>query len=259
MRKKRSVQTTLQRVFFFLIFAIFLAYISYFIVSESGKIKSQAFEALTNDVITTGEFTDAEIRNINTVMQNVAYSNLVKEHFLTYLNRPEPKDLKESSSLQNISVLSDLLTAIIGPSRPVDQIYLYSLDEGCVGVGLDNSNTGISVKDMMWYDDLMKSDGKWIVFCNTDERLQKYFTYSEGSRFMTVCSVYQSTFYKPQGVVEIKHSIASLISKLKKRTLKLHNKIYTHPFLSISAKNKTFVDISGNYFLFVIEKFTFIA
>ena len=214
--KKRSVQTTLQYVFFFLIFVIFLAYISYFTVSESRKIKSQAFESIGNDVGTTSAFTDEDIKSINTVMQNVAYSNLVKEHFLEYLNKPVSDTKDEYSNIKNIEVLTDLLTAIIGPSRPVDQIYLYTLDKGYVGVGLDNTNSDGSVKDMPWYDDLMDCDSNRIIFCDKDVRLEKYFTYSEGSQFITVCSVYLSTFYSPQGVVEIKHSISSLINKLKK-------------------------------------------
>ena len=213
--KKRSVQKTLQYVFFFLIFVIFLAYISYYAVSESRKIKSRAFEAIGNDVGTTSAFTDEDIENINTVMQNVAYSNLVKEHFLEYLNKPVSDTKGEYSSMKNIEVLTDLLTAIIGPSRPVDQIYLYTLDKGYVGVGLDNANSDGSVRDMPWYEDLMKSGNNKIIFCDEDKRLEKYFTYSEGSRFITVCSVYLSTFYSQQGVVEIKHSISSLISKLK--------------------------------------------
>ena len=148
-------------------------------------------------------------------MQNVAYSNLVKEHFLEYLNRPASDTKNGYTSIKNIEVLTDLLTAIIGPSRPVDQIYLYALDEGYVGVGLDNSNSNGSVRDMPWYNDIMNSDNNRIMFCDTDKRLEKYFTYSEGSQFITVCSTYLSTFYSPQGVVEIKHSISSLISKLK--------------------------------------------
>ncbi len=229
MKKKRSVQTTLQYVFFLLIFVVFLAYIGYFVISESGKIKREAFDAISTDAGTAAEFTDEEIKSINTVMQNVAYSNLVKEHFMTYLDKPTAETQDAYSSMQNINVLSDLLTAIIGPSRPVDQIYLYSLEEGYVGVGLDNNNSAGSVRDMSWYDDLMESENNRIVFCDSDSRLAKYFTYSEGSRFLTVCSVYLSTFYKPAGVIEVKHSISSLISRLRKVDTGIYNeKIYIY-------------------------------
>ena len=228
-RSKKSVQTTLQLVFFLLVTVVFLVYISYFIISESRKIKTQAFETVSRDTQTASAFMDEEIKSVNTVMQNVAYSNIVKEHFLVYMNRPFSSGDGNYSEMQNIKVLTDLLTAIMGPSRPVDQIYLYSLEGGCVGVGLDNSNTSDHVDDKPWYDDLKNSENNRLVFCDRDERLTKFFTYEDGSRFLTVASVYQSTYYKPQGVIEVKHSISSLISKLKKIDTGAYNeKIYIY-------------------------------
>ena len=228
-KSKKSVRTTLQFVFFLLVTVVFLVYISYFIISESRKIKTQAFEAVSRDTQTASAFMDEEIKSVNTVMQNVAYSNLVKEHFLVYMNRPFSSGDGNYSEMQNIKVLTDLLTAIMGPSRPVDQIYLYSLEGGCVGVGLDNSNTSDHVDDKPWYDDLKNSENNRLVFCDRDERLTKFFTYEDGSRFLTVASVYQSTYYKPQGVIEVKHSISSLITKLKKIDTGAYNeKIYIY-------------------------------
>ncbi|MBR4169108.1 MAG: histidine kinase [Lachnospiraceae bacterium] len=228
-RSKKSVQTTLQFVFFLLVTLVFLVYISYFIISESHKIKTQAFESVTRDTQTASAFMDEEIKSVNTVMQNVAYSNLVKEHFLTYLNKPASSGDGNYSEMQNIKVLTDLLTAIMGPSHPVDQIYLYSLEGGCVGVGLDNSNTADHVSDKPWYAELQSSEDNRLIFCDRDERLAKFFTYEDGSRFLTVASVYLSTYYKPQGVIEVKHSISSLISKLKKiDTGVYHEKIYIY-------------------------------
>jgi sensor histidine kinase YesM len=201
----------------------------YFIISESRKIKTRAFETVTRDTQTTSAFMDEEIKGVNTVMQNVAYSNLIKDHFLTYLNKPT-SDTDDYSDMQNIKVLTDLLTAIIGPSRPVDQIYLYALEKGCIGVGLDNSNSDdVSVKDKDWYENLEKSENNNLIFCDRDPRLKKYFTYEEGANFLTVCSVYQSTFYKPQGVIEVKHSISSLTNRLKKIDTGAYNeKIYIY-------------------------------
>lgn len=228
-KSKKSVRTTLQFVFFLLVTVVFLVYISYFIISESRKIKTQAFETVSRDTQTASAFMDEEIKSVNTVMQNVAYSNLVKEHFLVYMNRPFSSGDGNYSEMQNIKVLTDLLTAIMGPSRPVDQIYLYSLEGGCVGVGLDNSNTSDHVDDKPWYDDLKNSENNRLVFCDRDERLTKFFTYEDGSRFLTVASVYQSTYYKPKGVIEVKHSISSLISKLKKIDTGAYNeKIYIY-------------------------------
>ena len=214
-RIKKSVQTTLQLVFFLLTVIIFGAYISYFLISESQKIKKQAFNTMINDARTISTFMDEEIAGVNSVIQNVAYSNLVREHFLTYLNKPASDGNGNYSGMQNLKELTDVLTAIIGPSRSVDQIYLYALDKGCVGVGLDNSNSEyVSINDKSWYASLLSSDSNKLIFCEQDPRLNKYFTYKEGSVFLTICSVYQSSFYKAQGIIEVKQSLASLTSKL---------------------------------------------
>ncbi len=247
-RSKRSVQTTLQLVFFLLVTVVFLVYISYFIISESHKIKTRAFETVSRDTQTASAFMDEEIKNVNTVMQNVAYSNLVKEHFLAYMNRPVSSGDGNYSEMQNIKVLTDLLTAIMGPSRPVDQIYLYPLEGGCVGVGLDNSNTGDRVDEKPWYDDLVNSDDNRLVFCDRDERLSKFFTYDNGSRFLTVASVYQSNYYQPRGVIEVKHSISSLISKLGKIDTGAYNeKIYIYDQTGKSIYSFTGDDMAEEY------------
>lgn len=246
--RKKSVQRTLQYVFFLIITVIFLAYMGYFVYSESRKITTEAFESVSRDTQTTSAFADEEIRNINTVMQNVAYSNLVKEHFLAYLNRPGSDNDSDHYDVQNVKVLTDLLTAIIGPTRPVDQIYLYPLDKGCVGVGLDNSISDIPVKEMEWYEDLSNSDSNRFVFCDQDQRLDKYFSYSEGSRFLTVCSVYQSSFYKPQGVIEVKRSIASLSSRLKNIDTGTYNeKVYIYDQAGNNIYNSASDDMDTVY------------
>lgn len=215
MKKSHSVQATLQIAFFSILIVIFLVYISYFVVTESKKIKQQAYNTIHQDVSTASAFVDAEISSLDTVMQNIAYSNLVKEQFATYLNQPISSEKGNYSGMQNSKILTNLLTAIMGPNRPVDQIYLYSLDYGAFGNGLDNTSSNESVKNFSWYEDLINSKDNRIIFCDDDKRLDKYYSYEEGSHFLTLCSVYQSTFYKPEGIIEVKRSISPLIEKLK--------------------------------------------
>jgi sensor histidine kinase YesM len=167
---------------------------------------------------------DEQIGTVSSVIQNIAYSNLVRDHFLTYLNKPVSDGNGNYSGMQNLKELTDVLTAIIGPSRSVDQIYLYSLDRGCVGVGLDNSNSeDICVSDKPWFEALSNSESNKLIFCDQDTHLKKYFSYEEGSSFLTICSIYQSTFYKPQGVIEVKRSLSSLTSKLNKIGTETYN------------------------------------
>lgn len=216
MKKSRSVQATLQTAFFFMLIVIFLAYMSYFVITESKQIQQQAYNTIHQDVSTASAFVDSEVNSLDTVMQNIAYSNLIKEHFATYLNQPISSENGNYSSMQNSKILTDLLTAIIGPNRPVDQIFLYSLDRGAFGIGLDNTNSNEAVSELPWYEALQNSPDNKIIFCDKDERLAKYFSYDQGSLFLTLCSVYQSTYYHPQGIIEVKRSTSPLVGKLKK-------------------------------------------
>ena len=119
--------------------------------------------------------------------------------------------------MQNEKVLTDLLTSIIGPNRPADQIYLYSTDMGSFGTGLDNSSTKDRVSETDWYKALIDSPSGKIIFCNKDDRLSKYFTYKEGAYFMTFCTTYRQALYQnPQGIIEVKRSAASLFAELER-------------------------------------------
>ena len=227
-RRPKSIQATLQIAFFIVSFAIFFSYMLYFVISETGKIKRQAFDAIEQNVMTVSSFVDSEISTLDTVAQNIAYSNLVKERFATYLDYSATPSSIGYDNVQNTKVLTDLLTAIIGPNRPVDQLYLYSLDKGVFGNGLDNSTSAQSVESFPWYEPLQNSPHEKIMLCNTDDRLTKYYSYAEGSHFLSLYCVYHSIYNTPQGIIEVKRSITSLTSKIKGLATSYGEKIYVY-------------------------------
>ena len=215
MKKKHSVQTALQSIFFLMMTAFFIIYMSSYVFLESRKIAALATETLDRQVSSVLAYLDGEFGTLDTVMQNTAYSNLVKEYYLANREGQDSTGNGNYGSMQNAKILSSLLTAIIGPDRPVDQIYLYGLDEGSFGVGLDNSHPEISVREMSWYPELMESSRNKIMLFHRDGRLSKYFTYEEGSCFLTLCSVFQNNYYKPIGIIEVKRSFTGLLRYLK--------------------------------------------
>ena len=223
MRKKHSVRTILWVLLFAMMTLVFVIYMACYVYFESSRIRSQSSDALDQQVLSVQSFADSELSALDTVMQNVAYSNLVKEYYLANLRQPDDPGTGNYGSMQNAKVLTSLLTAIIGPNRPVDQIYLYALDKGVFGNGLDNDTSDLSVTEMDWYPDLMSSGQNKIMFVDKDERLSRYYTYEEGSWFLTLCSVYQNNLYRPIGVIETKRSIAPLLKKLRSLDHKVYN------------------------------------
>ncbi len=234
MRKKHSVRTILWVLLFLMMTLVFVIYMACYVYFESSRIRSQSSDALDQQVLSVRSFADSELSALDTVMQNVAYSNLVKEYYLANLEQPADPGTGNYGSMQNAKVLTSLLTAIIGPNRPVDQIYLYALDRGVFGNGLDNDTSDLSVTEMDWYTDLMSSGRNKIMFLDRDERLSRYYTYEEGSWFLTLCSVYQNNLYRPIGVIEAKRSIAPLLKKLRS----LDHKVYNESFYLFDPKGQ---------------------
>ena len=128
-------------------------------MNEGKKSREASLLSIENNLLNISNNADSLVETLDTVSQNVIYSNLVKEHFANYVNYTKllsgEQLYSEYNNIQNSKILYDLLVAIIGPNTPADQIYLYGLDRGCFGAGLDVNATNASVQDKEWYAPVM--------------------------------------------------------------------------------------------------------
>lgn len=215
--KKKSIP--IQRALFVPYTILFILVLSltmgYFAILESSKIKEDTFSSIKNSVSNISGDLDTEVQGLDTVSQNIMYSNLIKERFENYLKYsagfPQvATSLDEYNYEQNTLALDDMLIAIIGPNQPVDQVYLYSLDRGRLGVGLDNSTRNISVKDMPWYKKAYDAYGSKVLSCGSDPVLDRYYSSQKGLGYFSLCRVYFSSLSIPQGIVELKLSLKKI-------------------------------------------------
>lgn len=222
MKKKKtshSLRSTLQKSYFLMLLCVFVAFMLYFIISESQRIRDNAFHSMESNVNTVSSYIDSEISILNTVAQNVAYSNLIKERFSAYLNDISVPSAPVSPSqaysyLENTKVLTNLLTSIIGPRQPVCQIKLYSLDYGTFGIGHNSSASRESVKTQPWYNDFVLSSRSYKIYCYPDQSLNRYYTGHNDMLFLSFCSMYYNNYNVPQGIVEVKNPLTSLTKKI---------------------------------------------
>lgn len=201
--------------------ALTLVTITY-VSKASREIRENSFSSIENNLANMSSNFYQMYDSLNTVSLNIMYSNLVKERFASYVNysiKDTAASDQQYQNLQNTRILYDLLYAIIGPKAPVDQIYLYGLENGCFGTGLDNISSYDSVRDADWYDSLQSADK--YVFLDHDERLKRYFSYEDGRYFLTLVSKYYNVYNVPQGVIEVKKSIAPLLDAISS-----YNRIY---------------------------------
>lgn len=227
-----SIRSIIQYSYFLMLLFVFVIFMGYFVISESDKLRKSTFQSMEQNVSTVSSYIENEISILNTVAQNVAYSDLIKERFSLYIDSfsvASPTSPSETYAwMENTKILTDLLTSIIGPRQPVSQIYLYSLDFGTFGIGHDNSASTASIKSQPWYEDFIKSSESYNVYCYPDNRLQKYYTGNSDIPFLSFCTMYYNRYNVPQGIIEIKNPLTTLTQRLDSLGSLYGEKIYVY-------------------------------
>jgi two-component system, sensor histidine kinase YesM len=228
--KTKSIQSTLFVTYFYILFSVLLFVMAFFILSETRKIKKEAFLQITQNTDTISSYLDEEAKILDTVAQNISYSNLIKERFTKYINNADNDSLtsqtKGYDNVQNTKVLIDMLTAILGPNQPVVQIYLYSLEKGVFGVGLDTSTYKDSAKEFPWYDNFISAEYHKLLTCDIDPRLEKFYSYEGGASFISLYEMYYNSYNIPQGIIEVKNPISFLTNKINNIIKSYNESIY---------------------------------
>lgn len=226
----KSIKSTLFVTYFYILFTVLIILMSFFIITEAKKIKNNASLLLTQNTNTISSYIDEEAKTLDTVAQNIAYSNLIKERFTNYINAAQDsfssnQDIAYNNN-QNTKALIDILIPILGPNQPVVQIYLYSLDKGAFGVGLDTSTSMLSAKDFSWYTPFISSPHYKLLSCDKDKRLEDFYSYKNGATFISIYEMYYNIYNIPQGIIEVKNPISSLTKKIKNIATTYDEKIY---------------------------------
>ena len=110
MKRKHSFRTILWVFLFLMMTLMFIIYMSYYVYSESSRISAQTSDSLDQQVLSVRTFTDSELSSLDTVMQNIAYSNLVKEYYELFPEsneRTRQRDFKEINSIPSFHLYYD--------------------------------------------------------------------------------------------------------------------------------------------------------
>lgn len=202
--KQHSILLTLFVPFTVLFILAFAVFMFYFIFTESDKVKRDSFVTMQNNVITISDSFDAEVTKLDTVSQNIIYSSMLKEEFSNYLEIRSGVSCSEAEKLKNKNTLFDLLISMIGPNTPVSQVYLYSLESGGIGVGLNNTDLDESVRDKHWYEAVIAGEGSKVVDCSEDTSLSKFSSSGDRQQYLSLCRVFYNFANVPQGIIEVK-------------------------------------------------------
>lgn len=211
-KRTKTIQSNLFFTYSLIIITVLAVFVLFFYFWVSNLLKNKAFETIAGLSSSTSDKLDIEIQKMDYVSMSVLYSNAVKDRFVTYINGPRrtastlyDENQEKAAYINNTKELIDVLFAIIGPNRPVQQIYLYGFNNMAFGTGTDNRQQNISVQEKPWFNEVMGNNGKkYISVPMKDEELSKFVTQSGSPYFISLCREYFDNYNAPQGIVEVK-------------------------------------------------------
>lgn len=210
--RNRNIQTILFSTYSLIIVIVFTVLVSWFYLWASDLLRKNATDTVESMGQSMQDNIDSEFRKLNDVSLNVMYSNLVKNHFQRYLSMDsgtKPTEIANAAgpenSVQNAKELTDILTAAIGPSRPVEQLYLYDFKNKVYGNGFDNGERTYMPEDKPWFDPVMENaNGKYIALPVPDEEMSRFISSSEKQFSISLFRLFYNNYNAPMGIIEVK-------------------------------------------------------
>lgn len=225
----KSMKTALFLTYSAIILIVFATLVLFFNSWSTRQLRGQAMSTLESFGVSIQEQLVQQIEQLNRVSLNVMYSNLVKARFASYMadgngqddgspdgndtvqTMPTPDSGTDSDAQQRIrqnddaKVLTDALTAIIGPSRLVEQIYLYSFNGRYYGTGFDNREQSYRPEETPFIERLLQGQpGKLVSDPKLDLQLSKYYSSADGRYSISLYRLLYDEYNVPIGAIEVK-------------------------------------------------------
>lgn len=212
--KNRNIRSILFSTYSFIIVIVFTVLVAWFYLWASDLLRKNATDSLESMGQSMQDNIDSEFHKLNDVSLNVMYSNLVKNHFQRYLSLSTDSRSHTTvnvnatgaeNSVQNAKELTDILTAAIGPSRPVEQLYLYDFKSKVYGNGFDNGERTYLPQDKPWFDAVLNNAaGKYIALPVPDEEMSRFISSSEKQFSISLFRLFYDNYNTPMGIIEVK-------------------------------------------------------
>ena len=204
--KGRTVRGTLLSTYTVLILLAFAALATAFSLIQGNRVRSEVLNTLRQNTQAAAVAADREIDQMRTMAMNITYSTRLQDRL--YLRRSASGGLSEEADK-----LSMILSLIVFPNRPIDQINLYTRDGIRISSGLHNEVAEDSTEKQPWYRPLSEQENHQLLFFSgRDEALSKYVTDRYGREFITLVMENYDNFGTSCGYIEIKQRVSRILS-----------------------------------------------
>ena len=199
MKKRKTVRRVLFGTYTVIIVLSFFVLAAVLSLLQLSEIRGRTLNRLEQESGATAMSVNREIDQMRTMAMNISYSTRMQDRLVL------PKAAGESEKL------SAILSLIILPNRPIDQINIYTLDGMRISSGLVNQVAPARPEDQVWYADLQDPERtQTLLFTGSDEELAKFSTDPYGREFMTLAMNNYDNFGTFCGFIEIKQRISRL-------------------------------------------------
>ena len=204
----RTVRGTLLGTYTVLILLAFAVLATAFSLIHGNRVRSEVLNTLSQQAQSMAAAADREIDQMRTMAMNITYSTRLQDRL--YLRQGTSGGLSEEADR-----LSMILSLIVLPNRPIDQINLYTRDGNRVSSGMDNEITRDSAETKPWYGPLSEQENAQLLFFSgRDEKLSKYVTDAYGKEFVTLVLENYDNFGTRCGYIEIRQRISRILSAM---------------------------------------------
>ena len=185
-------------------------------VINDAKTKSESLSASIQNSLTT------ELNNISTISMNVVYSNALKKNFNSFSSEYNPDKINKTTFLnsrENVLLIYDIITAILGPFQSAMQINLYNLNGSCIGSGYFQGITQVNLNNLPWYHPTIQKEGSKYI-SKLDKLPNNPNLYIGTSNYLALTRLFFNNTDEPEGIVEVIQdcdTVFSLISELKQK------------------------------------------
>lgn len=212
MRKRqgrgRTVRGTLLGTYTVLILLAFAVLATAFSLIHGNRVRSEVLNTLSQQAQSMAAAADREIDQMRTMAMNITYSTRLQDRL--YLRQGTSGGLSDEADR-----LSMILSLIVFPNRPIDQINLYTRDGIRISSGMDNEITRDGAETKPWYGPLSEQENAQLLFYSgRDEKLSKYVTDAYGKEFVTLVLENYDNFGTRCGYIEIRQRISRILSAM---------------------------------------------
>lgn len=213
--RQRNIRSILLTTYFSALTVVGIAMIFYLVFVKAPEIDKSSNEQLSRNLITASSYIDSEVNTLSTVAENISYSSLVQDRFSLYLKdttkstdnlSDESVQAIQYNHLQNQKIMIDMLTAIIGPKQPVDQIYIHNTNYGNFGTGHYSYEDKLPAdKNAPWYQAIVDQGYRKYLYRCEDDVLKKYYTHDKEAEFLSYCIPFYNKQHQLLGIIEVKN------------------------------------------------------